>query len=202
VHIATLSRHACLHAALRPAALLVEVRAPEVPVATACSGQAVAGIRVGDARLRDRPGPLPVPNAAHARGPRVSDVDGNEVEIHAIIDLEGGIDPVVPQRELSDVYIYWPILDGPLPNEDTVRGLARFISSLLDCGYKVLMHCRAGKNRASLVTGRVLIERGYEPEGAVRLLRDRRAEDILGNATFLDWLMQEDPPAETATPPS
>jgi hypothetical protein len=131
-----------------------------------------------------------------------TDVDENEVEIHAIIDLEGGIDPVVPQAELSDVYVYWPILDGPLPNEDTVRALARFISSLLDCGYKVLVHCKAGKNRASLVTGRVLIERGHEPKGAVDLLRERRGDDILGNATFLDWLMQEDQPAEATTPAS
>jgi hypothetical protein len=30
-----------------------------------------------------------------------TDVDGNGVEIHPIIDLEGGIDPVVPQREPS-----------------------------------------------------------------------------------------------------
>jgi hypothetical protein len=137
------------------------------------------------------------------RTPEVfTDVDGNEVEIHAIIDLEGGIDPVDPQGSSPTCTSTGPFSTVPCPTRTPCGPLARFISSLLDCGYKVLMHCRAGKNRASLVTGRVLIERGYEPEGAVRLLRDRRAEGILGNATFLDWLMQEDPPAETATPPS
>ena len=122
-----------------------------------------------------------------------TDADGNEVDISAIVDLEGGIDPVVPQGELADVYLYWPILDGPLPEEDILRTMARFISGLMDCGYRVLVHCKAGKNRASLVSGRVLIEKGLEPEEAVMLLRERRGDDVLRNLAFLDWLMKERP---------
>jgi protein-tyrosine phosphatase len=91
------------------------------------------------------------------------------------------------------VYLYWPILDGPLPEEDTIRTIARFVSGLMDRGYQVLVHCRAGKNRASLVAGSALIERGFEPEAAVDLLRERRAIDVLSNVTFLEWLMNERP---------
>jgi hypothetical protein len=120
-----------------------------------------------------------------------TDPEGKPVDIRCIVDLEGGIDPVVPQGELADVYLYWPILDGPLPDEPTLRVMARFVSGLLDCGYQVLVHCKAGKNRASLLTGRVLIERGVEPEEAVRLLRERRAADVLRNRAFLDWLLRE-----------
>ena len=126
-----------------------------------------------------------------------TDADGNEVGINAIVDLEGGIDPVVPQGELADVYLYWPILDGPLPDENTLRTIARFVAGLMDRGYRVLVHCKAGKNRASLVSGRVLIERGFEPEEAVRLLRERRGDDVLRNIAFLDWLMKERPGSGT-----
>jgi hypothetical protein len=120
-----------------------------------------------------------------------TDPQGQRVEINCIVDLEGGIDPVVPQGELADVYLYWPILDGPLPDERTLRTMARFVSGLLDSGYRVLVHCKAGKNRASLLSGRVMIERGIEPEEAVRLLRERRAPDVLRNQAFLDWLLRE-----------
>jgi protein tyrosine phosphatase (PTP) superfamily phosphohydrolase (DUF442 family) len=121
------------------------------------------------------------------------DQEGDRVEINAIIDLEGDIDPVVPQKEIGDVYVYWPIEDGPMAPPGTVRHLAAFVSGLLDDGYRVLVHCRSGINRASLVTGRTLVHRGMEPEEAVKLLRERRDPYILKNKEFLDWLLREQP---------
>ena len=89
--------------------------------------------------------------------------------------------------------MYWPIEDAELGDTLTVRGLASFISGLIDAGYRVLVHCRAGMNRASLVTGRVLIHRGMEPEEAIALLQERRDPDILSNAAFREWLLGERP---------
>jgi hypothetical protein len=57
-----------------------------------------------------------------------TDGDGHQVDINALIDLEGDIDPVVPQRKIGDVYLYWPIEDGELKDPLTVRSVARFIS--------------------------------------------------------------------------
>jgi protein tyrosine phosphatase (PTP) superfamily phosphohydrolase (DUF442 family) len=122
-----------------------------------------------------------------------TDGDGHQVDINALIDLEGDIDPVVPQRKIGDVYVYWPIEDAELHDALTVRGLAAFISGLVDAGYRVLVHCKAGMNRASLVIGRVLIHRGMEPEEAVALLEERRDPEVLSNAAFREWLLGERP---------
>ena len=122
-----------------------------------------------------------------------TDGDGRQVDINALIDLEGDIDPVVPQRKIGDVYVYWPIADAELRDALTVRGLASFVSGLIDAGYRVLVHCRAGMNRASLVTGRVLIHRGMEPEEAIALLQERRDPDVLSNPAFREWLLGERP---------
>jgi hypothetical protein len=130
----------------------------------------------------------PTPDDAH-----FVDQDGDRVDINAIIDLEGDIDPVVPQKEIGDVYVYWPIEDGPMAKPGTVRHLAAFVSGLIDDGYRVLVHCRSGINRASLVTARTLVHRGMEPEDAVKLLRERRDPYILKNKEFLDWLLREQP---------
>jgi Dual specificity phosphatase, catalytic domain len=135
-----------------------------------------------------------IPNLYQAPTPTDSDFvdgDGKRVEVTALIDLEGDIDPVVPQRELSHVYVYYPIADGPKLDPNVVRHLARFISGLIDAGHKVYVHCKAGMNRASLVTGRVLIHRGMEPEEAIARLRARRDPEVLSNETFLEWLRGE-----------
>lgn len=140
------------------------------------------------------PGLYQSPTPRSAEDERFRDQDGNQVDINAIVDLEGDVDPNIDQEEIGDLYLYWPIEDGPLPDETTVRSLATFISGLMDAGYRVLVHCNQGLNRASLVTGRTLIERGVEPQEAVDLLRKRRSPDVLFNEGFLKWLLAESSP--------
>jgi protein-tyrosine phosphatase len=119
------------------------------------------------------------------------DQDGSPVKITAVIDLEGNIDPNVPQKKIGDVYVYWPILDeeGRMPNEVVLRGLAEFITGLMDAGHNVLVHCHSGMNRASLVSGLALVARGMTPDDAVETLRERRDPNVLSNETFRDWLL-------------
>jgi protein-tyrosine phosphatase len=121
------------------------------------------------------------------------DQDGTSVKITAVIDLEGDIDPNVPQKRIGDLYVYWPILDheGRMPNETVLRGLAGFISGLMDAGHKVLVHCHSGMNRASLVSGLTLVAKGMTSEEAVDTLRERRDPNVLNNETFLRWLLTE-----------
>ena len=122
------------------------------------------------------------------------DQEGHMVDISAIVDLEGDIDPDVPQREIGRVYLYWPIEDiDRLPDESTLRSVARFIGGLVDAGHRVLIHCRSGINRASLVSGLALVLKGMEPREAVDLLRDRRDPTVLKNKTFLAWLLGQQP---------
>ena len=117
--------------------------------------------------------------------------DGARVDIGAIIDLEGQIDPNVPQEEIGEFYLYWPIKDEDVPDETCIRALARFVSGLMDAGLHVLVHCNQGLNRASLITARTLMERGMGAEEAVQTLRSRRSPDVLYNERFLRWLLAE-----------
>jgi protein-tyrosine phosphatase len=123
-----------------------------------------------------------------------NDQEGNTVNITAVVDLEGSIDPNIPLEELGDVYVYWPIEDKPkMVDEDTVRATARYISGLMDAGHRVLIHCHSGLNRASLLSGRTLIRRGMDPKEAVDLIRERRSPDVLHNEVFERWLLGEEP---------
>jgi protein-tyrosine phosphatase len=122
------------------------------------------------------------------------DQDGTSVRITAVIDLEGTIDPNVPQKRIGDVYVYWPLLDeeGRLPDEMALRGLAHYLSALMDAGHNVLVHCHSGMNRASLVSGRTLIARGMDPDEAIATLERRRDPNVLSNQTFREWLLKQE----------
>jgi protein-tyrosine phosphatase len=118
--------------------------------------------------------------------------------VHAVVDLEGDIDTAVPEAEeqkQTTLYVYWPIEDGPMPDEATVRALASFVARALERGSKVLVHCRSGHNRSGLICARVLIEQGMSPEEAVKTVREKRKDgEALGNENFVTWLLSETPP--------
>jgi protein-tyrosine phosphatase len=123
---------------------------------------------------------------------RFHDESGESVAITAVIDLEGDIDPNVPEQKIGDVYLYWPIKDERyLPDETTLLGVVQFTRALLDANHNVLVHCHSGLNRASLVTGRTLVARGMEPADAVEVLRKRRDPNVLNNEVFLEWLLTQ-----------
>lgn len=123
-----------------------------------------------------------------------TDQEGRAVNITAVVDLEGTIDPNIPLEEIGDVYLYWPIHDRPrMVHQETVRSIAHFVNRLVDDGHQVLVHCHSGLNRASLITGRALVARGMNPTQAVDLLRRRRSPECLNNRVFHDWLLDEEP---------
>lgn len=125
---------------------------------------------------------------------RFHDENGESVAITAVIDLEGDIDPNVPEQKIGEVYLYWPLEDERyLPDEETLRGVSRFIRALLEANHNVLVHCHNGLNRASLVTGCALVGGGMEPAEAVEILRKRRDPNVLNNEVFLDWLLKQQP---------
>ncbi len=92
------------------------------------------------------------------------------------------------QRRLS-----WFIADADVPDEETLRRLAKQVSAWLDEGLSVLVRCRAGMNRSGLVVARTLVERGLQPAEAIDLVRRRRHARALNNQAFVSWLLQEEP---------
>jgi protein-tyrosine phosphatase len=117
--------------------------------------------------------------------------------VHVVIDLEGDIDSAIPdaeeQREKT-LYVYWPIEDGPMPDEGTVRAIASLVARALDDRKRVLVHCRSGHNRSGLICARTLIDQGMSAHEAIDTVRAKRKDgEALGNENFVKWLQSEGP---------
>jgi protein-tyrosine phosphatase len=74
----------------------------------------------------------------------------------------------------SDNYCYLPTIDDdPISAEHIERGIA-FISSAIESGGKVYIHCSAGVGRAPSMAAAFLISRGYSTAEAFGLIRQTR----------------------------
>lgn len=94
----------------------------------------------------------------------------------------------------------WFIADADVPDEETIRQLARRVCACLDERLSVLVRCKAGMNRSGLVVARTLIERGFRPEEAIDLIRRRRHRRALNNRAFVAWLLGEEAPGVDSGP--
>ena len=97
-------------------------------------------------------------------------------EIDTVIDLEGDLDPCIPNTTNNCLYIYFPIDDDneKLPNMIKLRAIARLGASLIVQGHRVLSHCGMGYNRSAFVAGLIMIELGMSGADVVARLRERR----------------------------
>jgi protein-tyrosine phosphatase len=94
--------------------------------------------------------------------------------IDTIVDMDGTVDPGIPEAPNAILYVYHPILDEDLPDLTKIEALARLVAGLVAEGHRVLVHCRMGLNRSVLVIATALTYLGMTGEQAVALLRDRR----------------------------
>lgn len=72
--------------------------------------------------------------------------------------------------------LWLPTFDSPLiliPVRFLVRG-ARAAEEVLDAGKKVYVHCQMGRHRGVAMGAAILIARGYEPEAAMRKIKEAR----------------------------
>lgn len=98
------------------------------------------------------------------------------------------LDAAIPGDVNEFVYTFWPIADGPLPNLRILRRIAELAVAVIDGGGKVLSHCAAGINRASLMNGSILYEMtDLTGPDVVALLRQKRP-GALTNQTFAAYL--------------
>lgn len=89
------------------------------------------------------------------------------------------------------VLVHWPIEDGPVPDSETLRGIASLIAACLRSGAVVYVHCQAGMNRSALATARILMEQGMTAEEAIATVRERRRGSL--SEAYADWLRSEEP---------
>jgi protein-tyrosine phosphatase len=102
--------------------------------------------------------------------------------IDTIVDMDGDVDPGVPEAPNAILYVYHPILDEDLPNLAKIEALGRLVAELVASGHRVLVHCRMGLNRSVLVTATALTYLGMSGEEAVRHLRERRPGALFNEA--------------------
>jgi protein-tyrosine phosphatase len=105
--------------------------------------------------------------------------------IDTIIDMDGAIDPGIPEAPNQLLYVYWPILDEGLPPLPRLEALGRLVADLVGAEHRVLVHCRMGFNRSVLVIATALTHLGMSGEEALLHLRELRP-GALFNETFAE----------------
>jgi len=105
--------------------------------------------------------------------------------VDTIVDMDGDVDPGLPEVPNEILYVYFPILDEDLPDLRKLDALGRMVASLVEDGHGVLVHCRMGFNRSNLVAATALTYLGLSGETALRTIRATRP-GALFNETFAD----------------
>lgn len=95
--------------------------------------------------------------------------------VGAVVDCRlEACDPVDLLHSLDIAFLHLPTLDaGDFTPSMVVDGVA-WIEQQLASGRRTLVHCRAGKGRSVLIGAAVLTRRGYSPDDALALIRERR----------------------------
>jgi protein-tyrosine phosphatase len=111
-----------------------------------------------------------------------------ELQISAVIDMDGDLDIGVPTVPNHMLYIYFPIFDEDLPDLEKLHAVARMGAGLIKSGHRVLSHCGMGLNRSALMAGLIMTYLGTKGPEAVELIR-RRRPGALFNDNFASYLL-------------
>lgn len=97
-------------------------------------------------------------------------MEPHELEAFKVVDL--------PDRVPDGItHLILPIVDGGVPDQPWEQAWDRLgpqVRSTLREGNKIVVHCRGGLGRTGLVTARLLVEFGMDPELAIKAVRKAR----------------------------
>lgn len=110
-------------------------------------------------------------------------VKGQGIDI--IVDMDGDVDPGLPEAPNQVLYVYYPIRDEDLPSLVKLEAVGRLVADLIGQDHRVLVHCRMGLNRSVLVIATALTYLGYSGERALAHLQAIRP-GALYNETFAE----------------
>ena len=94
--------------------------------------------------------------------------------VDTLVDMDGDIDPGVPQAPNAILYVYYPILDEELPDCEKLHAVGRMVAELVRTRHVVLVHCRMGFNRSNLVIATALTYLGMSGTQALAHLQKLR----------------------------
>ena len=110
--------------------------------------------------------------------------------IKVVVNLCGVMDGDLFARPEDLLYIRWHIVDSRLPNVVLLTELANLLSQFVQEGRTVLVHCKRGRDRSSLLNALVVgAVCGMSGKEAVKYVRERRP-NALGNPHFVKYLEQ------------
>ncbi|MCB9412187.1 MAG: dual specificity protein phosphatase family protein [Actinobacteria bacterium] len=114
---------------------------------------------------------------------------GERGEYDAVVTLYAWAQPV--DWEVEE--LRYGFGDGALAGPDIARVVraAAWAHQRWRSGDRVLIRCQAGLNRSGLVSALVLVIEGWEPDVAIRRIRDRRSPYALFNSDFVRWLVAD-----------
>ncbi len=94
--------------------------------------------------------------------------------IDTVVDMDGDVDPGLPEAPNQILYVYFPIFDEALPSLQKLDSVGRLVADLIGNEHRVLVHCRMGLNRSVLVIATALTYLGHSGESALAHLQEIR----------------------------
>jgi ADP-ribosyl-[dinitrogen reductase] hydrolase len=98
-------------------------------------------------------------------------IEDHELKMCNVKDLSTKV------NELNMLWIHLPIASMALPGsgfEEQWSWVGPGICRLLRDGFRVVIHCKEGIGRTGLVTARILIEMGMDPDSAIKTVKKTR----------------------------
>lgn len=87
-------------------------------------------------------------------------------------------------------YINYPIKDRGLPEKGSFINLINTLSEKLKLGEKIVIHCRMGIGRASMVSAGVLIKNGVDSDIVFDLLTKKRTLSVPDTFMQKNWILK------------
>lgn len=113
----------------------------------------------------------------------IEDWDALKVhQIDTVVDMDGDVDPGLPEAPNRLLYVYFPIRDEALPCLPKLEALGRMVADLVGSEHRVLVHCRMGLNRSALVIATALTYLGHSGEAALEQVRGVRPGALFNDA--------------------
>ena len=88
-----------------------------------------------------------------------------------------------------------PIRDLTVPG-DGLEDASAWVRSLLDTGTHVIVHCRAGIGRSSMLAAAVLVDEGLEPDDAWNVITEARGIRVPDTPGQRAWLSDRVAPSQ------
>ncbi len=90
-------------------------------------------------------------------------------------------------------YINLPIKDRQLPRDAIeVSRLIKVLEQKINDGQKVVIHCRMGIGRASLIAGALLIQKGYKTDQIIEKISKARELKVPDTDEQVLWLRRQE----------